>query len=163
MSPSWPPTRRSGSLTDPAAGSRRMSEHSPEEALDHFFLTRARTLDLPASAPGAPPSDRAAPVRPGSRLTGGLALALFDAQLGNRHLDLAARYLRAAGHGFYTIGSSGHEANAAVAAALRPSDPALLHYRSGAFYLARAAQVPGTDPLRDVLLGLVTVAGQPHP
>src|SRR6184192_1651411 len=84
-----------------------MSEHSPEEALDHFFLDRARTLDLPASAPGARPPTRAAPVRPGSRLTGDLALALFDAQAGNRHLDLAARYLRAAGHGFYTIGSSG--------------------------------------------------------
>ena len=117
-----------------------MSEHPPEEALDHFFLNRARTLDLTAAAPGAQPPTRlpippslAAPVRPGSQLTAGLALALFDAQAGNRHLDLAARYLRAAGHGFYTIGSSGHEANAAVAAALRPTDPALLHYRSGAF------------------------------
>ena len=29
-----------------------------------------------------------------------------------------------------------------VAAALRPTDPALLHYRSGAFYCARAAQAP---------------------
>src|SRR5262245_54309761 len=131
-----------------------MSEHSPEEALDHFFLNRARTLAPAASAPRAQPADPAAPVRPGSRLTGALALALFDAQLGNRHLDLAARYLRAAGHGFYTIGSSGHEANAAVAAALRPTDPALLHYRSGAFYLARAAQVPGADALGGLLVGL---------
>ena len=138
-----------------------MSEHAPEEALDHFFLNRARTLAPAASAPRAQPADPAAPVRPGSQLTGGLALALFDAQLGNRHLDLAARYLRADGHGFYTIGSSGHEANAAVAAALRPTDPALLHYRSGAFYLARAAQVPGADPLRDVLLGLVGAADEP--
>src|SRR5689334_24941446 len=138
-----------------------MSEHAPEEALDHFFIEAARTLPPGASAPGAPPADRAAPVRPGGQLTGGVALALFDAQLGNRHLDLAARYLRAAGHGFYTIGSSGHEANAAVAAAVRPTDPALLHYRSGAFYLARAAQVPGADPLRDVLLGLVGAADEP--
>src|SRR5690349_22040911 len=126
-----------------------MSEHSPEEALDHFFLDRARTLPPAAAAPGAQQVDPAAPVRPGSRLTAGLALALFDAQLGNRHLDLAARYLRAAGHGFYTIGSSGHEANAAVAAAVRPTDPALLHYPSVAFYLARAPPVPGADPLRD--------------
>jgi 2-oxoisovalerate dehydrogenase E1 component len=37
----------------------------------------------------------------------------------------------------------------------------LLHYRSGAFYLARAAQVPEADPLRDVLLGLVTAADEP--
>jgi 2-oxoisovalerate dehydrogenase E1 component len=89
------------------------------------------------------------------------ALGLFDAQLGSRHLDLAARWLRAQGKGFYTIGSSGHEGNAAVAAALRPTDPALLHYRSGGFYLARARQVPGIDPLRDVLLGLVAATAEP--
>jgi 2-oxoisovalerate dehydrogenase E1 component len=89
------------------------------------------------------------------------ALGLFDAQLGSRHLDLAARWLRAQGKGFYTIGSSGHEGNVAVAAALRPTDPALLHYRSGGFYLARARQVPGIDPLRDVLLGLVAAAAEP--
>jgi 2-oxoisovalerate dehydrogenase E1 component len=88
-------------------------------------------------------------------------LGLFDAQLGSRHLDLAARWLRSQGKGYYTIGSSGHEGNAAVAAALRPTDPALLHYRSGAFFLARAAQVGGRDPLRDVLLGLVAAAEEP--
>ena len=42
---------------------------------------------------------------------------LFDAQLASRHLDHAARWLRGQGHGFYTIGSAGHEANALVAAA----------------------------------------------
>lgn len=89
------------------------------------------------------------------------ALALFDAQLASRHLDLAARWLRSQGKGFYTIGSSGHEGNAAVAAALRPTDPALLHYRSGGFYLARAAQVAGSDPVRDVLLGLVAATEEP--
>jgi 2-oxoisovalerate dehydrogenase E1 component len=88
-------------------------------------------------------------------------LALFDAQLGSRHLDLAARWLRSQGAGYYTIGSAGHEGNAAVAAALRPTDPALLHYRSGAFFLARAAQVGGSDPLRDVLLGLVAATEEP--
>jgi 2-oxoisovalerate dehydrogenase E1 component len=88
-------------------------------------------------------------------------LDLFDAQLGSRHLDLAARWLRSQGKGYYTIGSSGHEGNAAVAAALRPTDPALLHYRSGGFFLARAAQVGGSDPLRDVLLGLVAATAEP--
>jgi 2-oxoisovalerate dehydrogenase E1 component len=88
-------------------------------------------------------------------------LALFDAQLGSRHLDLAARWLRSQGAGYYTIGSAGHEGNAAVAAALRPTDPALLHYRSGGFFLARAAQVGGGDPLRDVLLGLVAATEEP--
>jgi 2-oxoisovalerate dehydrogenase E1 component len=108
-----------------------------------------------------PTADPAAPVAAGVRLTGAQAIALFDAQAGSRHLDLAARYLRACGRGFYTIGSAGHEADAAVGAALRPSDPALLHYRSGGFYLARAAQVPGSEPLRDVLLGLVGAADEP--
>ena len=101
------------------------------------------------------------PLRAGSSLSVGQCLALFDAQLGSRHLDLAARWLRSQGKGYYTIGSSGHEGNAAVAAALRPTDPALLHYRSGGFFLARAAQVGGSDPLRDVLLGLVAATDEP--
>ena len=90
-----------------------------------------------------------------------MCTALFDVALGSRHLDLAARYLRAKGKGYYTIGSSGHEGNAAVAAALRPTDPALLHYRSGAFFLARAALVDSHEPLRDVLLGLVAATEEP--
>src|SRR5262252_8207909 len=138
-----------------------MSGHSPEEALDQHFLQQARALGAAPAAPRTGPADPGAPVRPGGRLTGVMALELFDAQLGSRHLDLAARYLRAEGHGFYTIGSAGHEADAAVGAALRPSDPALLHYRSGAFYLARAAQVPGAQPLRDVLLGLIGASDEP--
>ncbi|WP_456237997.1 thiamine pyrophosphate-dependent enzyme [Micromonospora narathiwatensis] len=44
------------------------------------------------------------------------------------------------------MGSAGHEGNAAVAAALRPTDPALLHYRSGGFYCVRAAQAAGGFP-----------------
>ena len=88
-------------------------------------------------------------------------LDIFDAQLGSRHLDLAARWLRAQGSGFYTIGSSGHEGNAAVAAALRITDPALLHYRSGAFFLERARQGGVTSALRDVLLGVVASTEDP--
>ena len=135
-----------------------MPEITPEEELDLRFTAAVRAL--PRVGPGGP-ADRTAPVAAGTHLTGDQAVALFDAQVGSRHLDLAARYLRAEGHGFYTIGSAGHEANAAVGAALRPTDPALLHYRSGAFYLARAAQVPGSDPLRDVLLGLVAAHDEP--
>jgi 2-oxoisovalerate dehydrogenase E1 component len=101
------------------------------------------------------------PVRDGTMLTGATARRLFDAQLASRHLDLAARWLRSFDEGYYTIGSAGHEGNAAVAAALRPSDPALLHYRSGGFYCARAAQVPGSDAIRDVLRGLVASANEP--
>jgi 2-oxoisovalerate dehydrogenase E1 component len=94
-------------------------------------------------------------------LTVATCLDLFDAQLGSRHLDLAARWLRSHGKGYYTIGSSGHEGNAAVAAALRYTDPALLHYRSGGFFLARAQQVGGRDALRDVLLGIVAATEEP--
>ncbi len=101
------------------------------------------------------------PLAPGSSLTPVRLAALFDAQLASRHLDHAARWLRARGEGFYTIGSAGHEANALVAAALRPTDPALLHYRSGAFYLARAQQVPGHDGVADILLGLLAAAAEP--
>ena len=90
-----------------------------------------------------------------------MLLELFEAQALSRHLDLEARRLFAAGEGFYTIGSAGHESNAAVAMALRPTDPALLHYRSGGFYCARAAQVPGVDPVRDVLLGLTASRHEP--
>jgi 2-oxoisovalerate dehydrogenase E1 component len=101
------------------------------------------------------------PVRDGAALTGAQAGELFEAQLASRHLDLAARWLRSFDQGYYTIGSAGHEGNAAVAAALRPTDPALLHYRSGAFYCARAAQVPGSDAIRDVLRGLVASSREP--
>ena len=101
-------------------------------------------------------------VRPGSGLSVARCLELFDAQLASRHADLAARWLRARGAGYYTIGSSGHEGNAAVAAALRLTDPALLHYRSGAFYLVRAGQAtPPRDGVTDILLGLVAAAAEP--
>ncbi len=45
---------------------------------------------------------------------------------------------------------------------MRPTDPALLHYRSGGFYLARSQQVRGLDAgIRDVLLGIVAAADEP--
>ena len=126
------------------------------ESIDEHFTTTVSALV--GSAGQHSPDDA---LRDGSSLTVGQCLAVFDAELGNRHLDLAARWLRSQGKGYYTIGSSGHEGNAAVAAALRPTDPALLHYRSGGFFLARAAQVGGRDPLRDVLLGMVAATEEP--
>jgi 2-oxoisovalerate dehydrogenase E1 component len=120
------------------------------EPIDEHFTTTISALRAPATAAWGD-----------TLLTAEDCLVLFDAQLGSRHLDLAARWLRSQGKGYYTIGSSGHEGNAAVAAALRPTDPALLHYRSGGFFLARAAQVGGRDPLRDMLLGLVAATEEP--
>jgi 2-oxoisovalerate dehydrogenase E1 component len=128
---------------------------SPQD-LDEHFRTAVAALTPPEE-----PRDPDQPVREDTTLTGAEAERLFDAQLTSRHLDLAARWLRSFAEGYYTIGSAGHEGNAAVAAALRSTDPALLHYRSGAFYCARAGQVPGTDPIRDVLRGLVASAAEP--
>jgi 2-oxoisovalerate dehydrogenase E1 component len=126
----------------------------------HFIETVGGLPAAPARTPGADPH-WAAPVRAGSRLDGTTLLAIFDAQAQSRHLDFAARWMQQQGHGYYTISSAGHEGNAAVAAALRPSDPALLHYRSGGFYCARARQVAGVDPVRDVLLGVAASADEP--
>ena len=122
--------------------------------LDERFRDAVSALEPPAERRS--PDD---PVRDGSSLTGARAQELFDAQLTARHLDLAARWLRSFNEGFYTIGSSGHEGNAAVAAALRPDDPALLHYRSAGFYLARAESF--VDGARDVLRGVVASALEP--
>jgi 2-oxoisovalerate dehydrogenase E1 component len=133
-----------------------LSNVTTPQDLDERFRAELGGLS-PTETPGDPDD----PVRPGSGLTGTLARELFDAQLASRHLDLAARWLRSFDEGFYTIGSSGHEGNAAVAAAVDLTDPALLHYRSGAFYCARAGQVPGTDPMRDVLRGLVASVHEP--
>ncbi|MFN7146420.1 MAG: thiamine pyrophosphate-dependent enzyme, partial [Myxococcota bacterium] len=105
--------------------------------------------------------DLDSPVRAGAALTARRAIGLFTSQVESRHLDLAARALKARNECFYTIGSSGHEGNAAVAGALRPDDPAFLHYRSGAFFVERGRQVPGATPVMDVLLGLTASTDEP--
>jgi 2-oxoisovalerate dehydrogenase E1 component len=113
------------------------------------------------------PSSRSVEVRPSSTLRTGTsltverAIALFIDQLRSRELDIAARQMRADGRGYYTISSAGHEYNAVLGALLRPTDPALLHYRSGAFVMARARQVPGSDPIGDTILSLVAAADDP--
>ncbi|MBF6297324.1 MFS transporter [Nocardia amamiensis] len=123
--------------------------------LDERFRTVIAAL---APQPSRPASH---PIVPGSAVTGATCLNLFESQATSRHLDLAARRLGSARRGYYSIGSSGHEGNAALAAALRTSDPALLHYRSGGFFVHRARRVPGLDPIRDVLLGVVAAAADP--
>ncbi len=135
---------------------------------DQYLTDAIRALPVPtgpAGPAGTPPAALPSPddlVRPGSALTFGECLRLFDAQLGSRHLDEAARWLQSRGTGYYTIGSSGHESNAAVAAALRLTDPALLHYRSGAFYLTRADQAGRwIEGITDVLLGMTAAACEP--
>jgi len=116
--------------------------------------------ELAALARGAS-RDPDSPVRPGSALSVRQAAELFWAQCESRQVDLAAIWMQTQGRGFYTISSSGHEGNAAVAAALRPDDPALLHYRSGGFYCARARQVADTDPVPDILRGMAASVHEP--
>lgn len=86
---------------------------------------------------------------------------LFEAQASSRWLDVAARRMQATGDGRYTMASAGHEGNAAVALALRSNDPALLHHRSNAFYLARTALAGLDDGILDIALGLAGAAEQP--
>ena len=132
----------------------------PDRGRDRADLHFVEALQALAASAG--PTAAGHPVRAGSALTAERCLELFDAQLASRHIDAAARWLRGRGTGYYTIGSAGHESNAAVAAALRLTDPALLHYRSGAFYLVRSAQAGrGQDGIRDILLGLVAAADEP--
>ncbi len=114
------------------------------DIVDEAFRRRLQSRDWPA------PASRLSLAACG--LDAPALTALFHAQATSRHLDRIARKLQARGEAFYSIGSSGHEGNAAIAAALRPSDPAYLHYRDGAFQIARAAQVPGQTPLWDMAL-----------
>ena len=89
------------------------------------------------------------------------AIELFDSQIKSRQLDLIARQLKDKGLAYYTIGSSGHEGNAVFGHVFKHSDMAFLHYRSGAFYIQRAKQVPGCDGVRDILLSIVAAADDP--
>ncbi|MDN5924593.1 MAG: thiamine pyrophosphate-dependent enzyme, partial [Xanthomonadales bacterium] len=82
-------------------------------------------------------------------------------QLISRHLDLMARVLRVQDKVFYTIGSSGHEGDAMVARLTRHTDPAFLHYRSGAFMAERFRKLPGMDPVMDAALSFAASRDDP--
>lgn len=86
---------------------------------------------------------------------------LFESQVMSRHLDLQSRSMQKNGESFYTIGSSGHEGNAAYAKAFKPADMAFLHYRSGAFVIQRSKQVAGQTPLFDMLLSFAASKDDP--
>ena len=101
------------------------------------------------------------PVLPGSACSAADFLDLFESQLVSRHLDLMARVLRVRNKVFYTIGSSGHEGNAMVARLTRHTDPAFLHYRSGAFMAERFRKLPGMDPVMDSALSFAASKDDP--
>ncbi|MEM9876796.1 MAG: thiamine pyrophosphate-dependent enzyme [Myxococcota bacterium] len=141
-----------------------MTRPADATAIDRVPFVDRRFLDTVASWSERPRRhDLEAPLREGSALSCRKARLLFSSQLESRHVDLCARWLKQTGRSYYTIGSSGHEGNCAVAAATQPTDPALLHYRSGAFFLQRARQVNANpdETLRDVMLGLTASAADP--
>src|SRR5262249_48576650 len=76
---------------------------TPQE-LDDRFRSAVSALPAPSAPdPDAPRPDLRTPLRDGLSLSREQALDLFEAQLASRHLDLAARWLRSFGEGFYTI------------------------------------------------------------
>ncbi len=111
--------------------------------------------------PAVSPPDLALPVREGFPLTGQALLELFESQMISRHLDLMSRELRESNQSFYTIGSAGHEGNAVIGRVTRPTDPAFLHYRSGALMAERSRHMPEVDFVYDTLLSQTASAEDP--
>ncbi|MFZ1223928.1 MAG: thiamine pyrophosphate-dependent enzyme [Dokdonella sp.] len=127
------------------------------EICDQNFIEFVRDWDGKARTAAA--MDQ--PVLPGSACSASDFLDLFESQLVSRHLDLMARVLRVRNKVFYTIGSSGHEGNAMVARLTRHTDPAFLHYRSGAFMAERFRKLPGMDPVMDSALSFAASKDDP--
>lgn len=126
---------------------------TPAERLHENFLRRVAAGDFPA------------PVAAVAAQECGADLAtfrdIFASQCLSRHVDFAARRLKARGQGYYTIASAGHEGNAVLGQVFRPTDMAFLHYRSGAFVIQRAKHLAGQDPVRDILLSIVAASEDP--
>ena len=113
------------------------------------FLDRVSAEDFPSSkAPSGP-------------LTSQEAISIYRTGCLTRALDRKSREMQAQGQGFYTIGSSGHEGIAAVAAALRLDDMAFLHYRDAAFQIQRSELVPGQSIVWDMLLSFACAKDDP--
>lgn len=128
------------------------------DPVEEALLSRVATL-LPTPVTAATPMPEG--------ITALEAAVLLEAEVTSRLVDHTARWMRATtGDGYYTIGSAGHEANAAIALALRPTDPALLHYRSGGFYMARSMQarsagIVTSEPVVDVIRGMLAKSTEP--
>jgi len=123
------------------------------EAIHEKFVAKVGSEKLPRRTASVQPADVG--------LARDVMVDLFYSQCVSRQMDRVSRRLQARGEGFYTIGSSGHENNAAVAQALRIDDMAFLHYRSAAFQIHRSKQLPGQAPCWDMLLSFVASADDP--
>src|SRR5690348_7819965 len=141
----------------PFAISSRHKGFNRAEVVDQNFI---EFVQLWRGDVHAAPRDGEA-VLPGSALDARGFRELLESQLISRHLDLMARVLRVQNKVFYTIGSSGHEGNAMVARLTRHTDPAFLHYRSGAFMAERFRKLPGMDPVMDSALSFAASSEDP--
>jgi len=148
-------------VTSPKAALSKSGTRSTNRAeiVDRNFVAAVQAL-ADAGALGSTGADTA-PVTSHAAITRAQFREIFLAQMRSRHMDLVAREMRARNEGFYTIGSSGHEANAVVGFLTRTTDPAFLHYRSGGFMMARTAQIAGCDPLYDTALSLSASSEDP--
>ena len=123
-----------------------------------------RLLRVLREHPGPDPSRTGrmdAPIAPHSAMSRRQAVAIFESAIQSRLQDLLSRELKDKGISYYTIGSSGHEANAILGALLQPTDTAFLHYRSGAFMAARLRQGRGETPFFDAMLSFCASAEDP--
>jgi 2-oxoisovalerate dehydrogenase E1 component len=128
-------------------------EFDRAKIVDARFIEQVSKANFPVAKSKTSPSD--------AGLTQQAYLSLFECMLLTRHIDLEARRLKEKNIGFYSISSTGHETNAAIAACFRHTDMAFLHYRSSAFMLARARAVSSVDGVMDQLLSLVAAASDP--
>ncbi|KAF1718039.1 MFS transporter [Pseudoxanthomonas yeongjuensis] len=135
----------------------RMKGLNRAEICDQNFIEFVQEWDGAVDARPAPGEA----VLEGSALDAASFVELLESQLVSRHLDLMARVLRVQNKVFYTIGSSGHEGNAMVARLTRHTDPAFLHYRSGAFMAERFRKLPGMDPIMDSALSFAASSEDP--
>jgi 2-oxoisovalerate dehydrogenase E1 component len=142
-------------MSEPAPSGSR--EFNRAKVVDENFTRFVAGWTAASGAEGNPARARRAEAGP----TDLDLLELFESQIVARHQDLESRAMRARNEGFYTIGSAGHEGNAVVGRLTRPTDPAFLHYRSGALMAERARQHPGIDMVRDTMLSFAASASDP--
>lgn len=102
-----------------------------------------------------------APITPHASMSRRQAVAIFEAAIQSRLQDLLSRELKDKGISYYTIGSSGHEANAIAGELLRATDTAFLHYRSGGFMASRLRKGHGETPFFDAMLSFCASAEDP--
>lgn len=123
------------------------------EVIDQNFRTWVREGHLPPAQSTTQPQE--------AGLKASDFIDIFESQLISRLLDLRARVLKNQNLCYYTIGSSGHEGNAALGKVFRHTDMAFLHYRSGGFMVQRSKHLSGTTPIYDTLLSFMAAKDDP--